>query len=150
MCQSKHYMFTANRHVPSRNKENMRQPMTLHIAYTNSSYFLVFVHSLNILHRTPFLLLVGSNCNFLLLLLICLIYITSLYFIMARGKLPPIFTPNTLESMIEYTFILSIMDKICEITTKPWQYPRNDIWLLPLQHLLEFFFKRTSLKKPIP
>jgi hypothetical protein len=56
---------------------------------------------------------------------------------MARGKLPPIFTPNTLESMIEYTLILRIMDRISEITTKPWQYPRNDTWLLPLQHFLE-------------
>jgi hypothetical protein len=56
---------------------------------------------------------------------------------MAREKLPSIFTPNTLELMIEYTLILSIMDRMCEITTKPWQYPRNDTWLLPLQHLLE-------------
>jgi hypothetical protein len=56
---------------------------------------------------------------------------------MARGKLPSIFTPNTLKSMIEYTLILSIMDRMCEITTKPWQYPRNDTWLLPLQHLLK-------------
>ncbi len=40
MCQSKHYMFTTKRHVPIKNKDNMRQPMTLHIAYTNSSYFL--------------------------------------------------------------------------------------------------------------
>jgi hypothetical protein len=56
---------------------------------------------------------------------------------MARGKLPSIFTPNTLESMIEYILTLSIMDRVCEITIKPWQYPRNDTLLLPLQHLLE-------------
>jgi hypothetical protein len=36
------------------------------------------------------------------------------YFTMARGKLTPIFTPNTLESMIEYTLISSILDRICE------------------------------------
>jgi hypothetical protein len=45
---------------------------------------------------------------------------------MARGKLTLIFTPNTLESMIEYTLISSIMDRICEMTTKPWEYPRDD------------------------
>jgi len=56
---------------------------------------------------------------------------------MARGKLPPIFTPNTLESMIKYTLISSILDRICEMTTKPWEYLRDDIQLLPLQHLLE-------------
>jgi hypothetical protein len=38
---------------------------------------------------------------------------------MARKRFPPIFTPNTLESMIEYTLISSILDKICEMTTKP-------------------------------
>jgi hypothetical protein len=51
---------------------------------------------------------------------------------MARRKFTPIFTPNTLESMIEYTLILSILNRICEMTTKPWECPRNDTWLLPL------------------
>jgi hypothetical protein len=51
---------------------------------------------------------------------------------MERGKFPPIFTPNTLESMIEYTLISSILDKICEMTTKPWECQRDDIWLFPL------------------
>jgi hypothetical protein len=51
---------------------------------------------------------------------------------MAKERFPPIFTPNTLESMIEYTLISSILDKICEMTTKPWECQRNDIWLLPL------------------
>ncbi len=41
---------------------------------------------------------------------------------MARGKLPPIYIADTLESMIEYTLISSILDKICEMTTKPWEY----------------------------
>jgi hypothetical protein len=44
---------------------------------------------------------------------------------MAKGKLPPIFTPNTLESMIEYTIISNILDKICEMTTKPWECQRE-------------------------
>jgi hypothetical protein len=37
---------------------------------------------------------------------------------MARRKLTPIVTPNTLESMIEYTFISSILDIIYEMTKK--------------------------------
>jgi hypothetical protein len=56
---------------------------------------------------------------------------------MAKGKLPPIFTLNTLESMIKYTLISNILNRICEMITKPWEYPRNDTHLLPLQHLLE-------------
>jgi len=51
---------------------------------------------------------------------------------MTRGKLTPIFTPNTLDSMIEYTLISSILDKICEIIEKPWEYPKDDTQLLPL------------------
>jgi hypothetical protein len=39
--------------------------------------------------------------------------------------------------MIEYTLILSILDRICEMTTKPWGCQRDDIRLLPLQHLLK-------------
>jgi hypothetical protein len=38
---------------------------------------------------------------------------------MARRKLPPISIPNTLESMIEYTLISRILDRVCEMTTKP-------------------------------
>jgi len=37
---------------------------------------------------------------------------------MGRRKLTPNVTLNTLESMIEYTLISSILDKICEITKK--------------------------------
>jgi hypothetical protein len=51
---------------------------------------------------------------------------------MERGKLPLIFTPNTLKSMIEHTLISNILDRICEMTTKPWECPRDDIQLLPL------------------
>jgi hypothetical protein len=50
---------------------------------------------------------------------------------MARRKLPPIFTPNTLKSMIEYTLIPSILNRICEMTTKPWECQRDDIRLFP-------------------
>jgi hypothetical protein len=41
---------------------------------------------------------------------------------MAKRKLPAISTPNTLESVIEYILISSILDRICEMTTKPWEY----------------------------
>jgi hypothetical protein len=39
--------------------------------------------------------------------------------------------------MIEYTSISSILERICEMITKPWEYPRDDILLIPLQHLLK-------------
>jgi hypothetical protein len=61
--------------------------------------------------------------------------ITNLYFIMARRKLTLIFTPKTLEFMIEYTLMSSILNKICQMTTKPWEYPKNDTRLIPLKHL---------------
>jgi hypothetical protein len=51
---------------------------------------------------------------------------------MEKGKLIPIFTPNTLESNIKYTLISSILNRICEMPTKLWEYPRDDTWLLPL------------------
>jgi hypothetical protein len=56
---------------------------------------------------------------------------------MARGKFSPIFTPKTLESMIEYTVISSIFERICEMTTKPWECQRYDNKLFPFQHLLK-------------
>jgi hypothetical protein len=68
---------------------------------------------------------------------------------MVRGKLPLIFTPNTLESMIEYTIFSSILNKICEMTTKPWEYLKNDTRLLPLQHLLEIRTWGTKWKRTI-
>jgi hypothetical protein len=38
---------------------------------------------------------------------------------MVKQKLTPIFTPNILESMIEYTLISSILDIIGEMTIRP-------------------------------
>ncbi len=87
--------------------------------------------------------------HFFPILLICSIYTTRLYFTMARRKLPPIFTPNMLESMIEYTLISSILDEICEMTSKPCKCPRDDTWLLPLQHLLEIGTWGTKWKTTI-
>jgi hypothetical protein len=56
---------------------------------------------------------------------------------MARRKFSPIFTPNILESMIEYTLISSTLEKICEMTTKLWECQRDDSWLFPIQHSLK-------------
>jgi hypothetical protein len=53
-----------------------------------------------------------------------------------RNSIPNV-TPNTLESMIEYTLMSNILNKICEMTKKPLEYPRDDTKLQPLQHLLE-------------
>jgi hypothetical protein len=51
-------------------------------------------------------------------------------------KFERIVTPNTLETMIKYTLISSILNKICEITTKPLEYPRDPTLLDPLKNLL--------------
>ncbi len=51
--------------------------------------------------------------------------------------------------MIEYTLILSILNRICKMTTKPWECPRNDTQLLPLQHLLKIGTWRTKWKRAI-
>jgi hypothetical protein len=40
---------------------------------------------------------------------------------MGRTKLTPNVTPNTLESM--NTLISSILDRICDMTKKPFEYP---------------------------
>jgi hypothetical protein len=56
---------------------------------------------------------------------------------MGRRKWTPNVTRNTLESMIEYTLISSILDRICEMTKKPLEYPRDGTKLNPLQHLFE-------------
>jgi hypothetical protein len=37
---------------------------------------------------------------------------------MAKKQLSLIVTPNTLENMIEYTLILNILDRICDMTKK--------------------------------
>ncbi len=54
----------------------MRQPITFYIFRTISNCFFLFIHSFNLLHLGPFLLLVQSNYIFPLLLLICMIYIS--------------------------------------------------------------------------
>jgi hypothetical protein len=46
-------------------------------------------------------------------------------------------TPNILETMIEYTLILSIVNRICKMTTKPLEYPRDPTLLGPLKNSLQ-------------
>ncbi len=48
--------------------------------------------------------------------------------------------------MIEYTLILSILDRICKMTTKPLEYPRDPTLLNPLKNLLEIRIWGTKWK----
>jgi hypothetical protein len=50
---------------------------------------------------------------------------------MAKRKLLPTIAPNTLETMIEYTLISSILDRFYEMTKKSLEYPRDDTRLDP-------------------
>jgi hypothetical protein len=56
---------------------------------------------------------------------------------MAKQKFKGMITLNTLETMIEYTLILGIFDRICEMTTKPLEYPKDSNLLDPLKNLLQ-------------
>jgi hypothetical protein len=56
---------------------------------------------------------------------------------MAKRKLSTTITPNTLESMIEYMLISSILERICEMTKKLLEYPRDNTKL----DLLRYFLK---------
>jgi hypothetical protein len=56
---------------------------------------------------------------------------------MAKQKFTRMVTPNTLETMIEYTLISGILNKICKMTTKPLEYPKNSTLLDPLKNLPE-------------
>jgi hypothetical protein len=56
---------------------------------------------------------------------------------MAKKLFRRMVTLNTLETMIEYTLILGIFDRICEMTTKLLEYLRDLTLLNPLKNLLE-------------
>jgi hypothetical protein len=56
---------------------------------------------------------------------------------MAKQKFRGIVTLNTLETMIGYTLILGIFDRICKMTTKPLEYLRDLTLLDPFKNLLE-------------
>ncbi len=54
-----------------------------------------------------------------------------------KKKSTPNVTLNILESMIEYTLISIILDKICEMKKKPLKYLRYYIRLDPFWHFLK-------------
>jgi hypothetical protein len=56
---------------------------------------------------------------------------------MEKQKFMIMVTLNTLETMIEYTLISSILDRICEMTTKSLEYPRDPTLLDPFKNLLK-------------
>jgi hypothetical protein len=56
---------------------------------------------------------------------------------MAKRKFIRMVTPNISKTMIEYTLILSILNRICKMTTKPLEYPRDPTLLEPLKNSLE-------------
>jgi hypothetical protein len=53
---------------------------------------------------------------------------------MAKRKFTRIVTPNSLQTMIQCTLISSILDRICEMTKKPLEYPRDPAILDPLRN----------------
>jgi hypothetical protein len=56
---------------------------------------------------------------------------------MAKQKSIGMVTTNILNTIIEYTLISSILDKICEMTIKPLEYPKDPTLLDRLKNLLE-------------
>jgi hypothetical protein len=56
---------------------------------------------------------------------------------MEKQKFMIMVTLNTLETMIEYTLISSILDRICKMTTKSLQYTRDPTLLDPFKNMLE-------------
>jgi hypothetical protein len=56
---------------------------------------------------------------------------------MEKRKFTTMVTPNTLETMIEYILISSILDRICEMTKTPLEYLRDPPLLNPFKQLLK-------------
>jgi hypothetical protein len=52
---------------------------------------------------------------------------------MAKKPFPIVVTPNTLETIIEYTLILSILNRICEMIKTPLEYQGDPTLLNPLK-----------------
>ncbi len=108
MCQLKHHMFISKRYVPIKNWDNMKP----HILYSNC--FLFEFNLSNLLCLKAFLLIEESNCilspsplelprsNFSMP--ITHLQFLNIYFIMEKIKFTTMVTPNTLETMIEYTW----------------------------------------------
>jgi hypothetical protein len=68
---------------------------------------------------------------------------------MAKRKFTRMITPNTLETMIEYTLISNILDRICKMTTKPLECPRDPARLNPLKNLLKIRTWGTKWRRQI-
>jgi hypothetical protein len=68
---------------------------------------------------------------------------------MAKRKISPTVTPNTLESMIEYTLISSILEIIYDMTKKLLEYPRDNTSMDPLRHLIKIKTWGTKWKRVI-
>jgi hypothetical protein len=121
LCQPKHYMFIFKRYVPIGNWNNMRP----HILNSIWHFFnLNLVYQISCLRS--FLPLGEKNCIFhpnllapslLWLPSICNCYTSILQW--QNKKITRMVTPNTLQIMIEYTLISSILDRICKMKTKP-------------------------------
>jgi len=115
--------------------------MRPHIFY--STYFLLQFSLSNLLCLGTFLLLEKLNCilspsppelpssNFSIA--ITHLQFLNIYFTMAKRKFIAMVTPNTLETMIEYILISSILDRICKTIKTPLQYPRDPTLLDPLK-----------------
>jgi len=121
--------------------------MKQHILNTISPYFLFEFNISNLLHLKSFLALEEENyifspsprelINTIFFMVTIHLQLPHIYFTMAKKKFTKMVTPNTLETMIEYTLISSILNKICEMTTKPLEYPKNLTRLNPLKNLLK-------------
>jgi hypothetical protein len=68
---------------------------------------------------------------------------------MAKQKFIEMVTPNTLETMNKYTLISSILDRICKMTTKPLEFPRDPTLLESLSNLLKIRTWGTKWKRQI-
>jgi len=70
---------------------------------------------------------------------------------MGRIKLTPTIKPNILKSMIEYTLISNILNRIYEMKKKknPLGYIRDDTKVDPFRHLVEIRTWGTKWKRVI-
>ncbi len=127
------------KYVPVRNWNNMKS----HILYTISTCFLLEFNLSNLLCLKAFLLLKESYCilspsppklpsSIFSTFTICLQFL-NIYFTMAKKTFTTMATPKTLETMIEYTLISNILDKICKMIKTPLEYPRDPTLLDPLK-----------------
>jgi hypothetical protein len=68
---------------------------------------------------------------------------------MAKQNFIGMVTLNILETMIEYTLISNMLNRICEMTTKLLEYPKDSTLLEPLKNLLEIKTFGTKWKRQI-